>query len=668
MLLAKQIGRLAVALLGVILFSTAAYAQKAHRLRGLVHDITVAAEQSLLEPTVTGDAGFSTPSLKGVRLTAVHINDDQIIELDFSKELLAYSRGELEQVLDGVLHKIGDVTGALNDGYMVLVEGTPLHELFADADGLAAAAVAQDSERSQQESERKGAVAAVTTRAATSAGPLAGKRVVISPGHGWYWLESCSCWRLQRSYFWGIVEDFVNAEMVMYLNGELGSTGADVRPTREMNKSAGTGETGHAKWEEDAKYYVKAKGAPSSVWNYGGSDLDKDIDSRPLYANWVGADVMVSLHNNGSVSTGTETWYDNTNGQADKSKQLAQAIHNKVLNAIRQNYNSKWADRGVKGSNSYGENRLAKMPAVVIEVAFMDTKSPDNDALHDERFKQLVAKAINEGIQAYLGVTTAPSTGTLQVNATLNGNSSWTGAVNCQINGPAGFSLARVPATLPNMPTGQYSLSCGAGGPGTLVSISPSSSQNLGSSETKTFTLNFVQETVTTPTLSGPTSGFTNTPYAFLGSGASSTTGSPLTYEFEWGDGTQSSVTSSSASHNWNQMGNFSVRVRARSTRNSSVVSAYSNAVTIQIRTPAPPLTATCSANPNPVKINKTITWQAQGQGGSGSYSYNWYNGTTTQTYSKSYSSPSTVSNWVTITDRQNGSSKTGYCSLTVTK
>jgi hypothetical protein len=81
--------------------------------------------------------------------------------------------------------------------------------------------------------------------------------------------------------------------------------------------------------------------------------------------------------------------------------------------------------------------------------------------------------------------------GTIQIKATLNGNSSWTGNLNCNLNGPAASSFGFVPATFSNITTGQYSLNC-AGGPGTLQSISSSPSQNLEAGQTVTFTLNFV--------------------------------------------------------------------------------------------------------------------------------------------------------------------------------
>jgi hypothetical protein len=79
-------------------------------------------------------------------------------------------------------------------------------------------------------------------------------------------------------------------------------------------------------------------------------------------------------------------------------------------------------------------------------------------------------------------------------------------------------------------------------------------------------------------------------------------------------------------------------------------------------------LTASCSANPNPARVNNTITWRAQATGGSGSFSYRWLNGTTTPSYSKSYPTAQSVSNWVVITDTVLNQSQTGNCSLTVTK
>ena len=79
------------------------------------------------------------------------------------------------------------------------------------------------------------------------------------------------------------------------------------------DRLARPGPSGHPGWQEGAVYFVQALGAPPDVWNTGISDYARDINSRPLYANWIDADVVVSIHNNGGGGTGTETWYDETN-------------------------------------------------------------------------------------------------------------------------------------------------------------------------------------------------------------------------------------------------------------------------------------------------------------------------------------------------------------------
>jgi N-acetylmuramoyl-L-alanine amidase len=226
--------------------------------------------------------------------------------------------------------------------------------------------------------------------------------VLVSAGHGWYWNAETGAWLLQRDYYWDIVEDVVNWEIATYLWEELRALDLDARPTRRPDRAAGTGASGHPEWQESAKYFIKALGAPPSVWEVGANDYNQDINSRPLYCNWIDAAVMISIHNNGGGGTGTETWYDETNGQEAESRRLAQIINDRVVAAIRALYNPDWPDRGLRSCNGCkGENRLAARPAIILEIAFMDTKSPDNAALHDDTFKRIVARAIREGLQEW---------------------------------------------------------------------------------------------------------------------------------------------------------------------------------------------------------------------------------------------------------------------------
>lgn len=261
--------------------------------------------------------------------------------------------------------------------------------------------------------------APVPRTALAQSGPLSGKKIVVNPGHGWY-NKSGDNWDFQRSEYWGIREDLVNAEIAMYLVEDLKAMGADVYPTREMDKNAGNYNNDKPWWQVAARYYLKDRltGIPSSVWDISsdGTDYTKDINSRPYYANSLNADLMISIHNNGCRSPiakgstlddttscrGTETWYEKNMTKATESKILASLVQDRVINAIRGSLDSEWHTRGAKqAENRYGELLQADMPAALIEVAFHDRESPDNEMLHREDFKQIVAQAIADAIKDY---------------------------------------------------------------------------------------------------------------------------------------------------------------------------------------------------------------------------------------------------------------------------
>ena len=87
----------------------------------------------------------------------------------------------------------------------------------------------------------------------------------------------------------------------------------------------------------------------------------------------------------------------------------------------------------------------------------------------------------------------APTIGTINVNATLNG-APWSGPVWYTIKGPTTVSYKPVPCTFSASP-GTYTIGYGGGGPDflgwTFDSITPSLTQNLTSGATITFTFNF---------------------------------------------------------------------------------------------------------------------------------------------------------------------------------
>lgn len=233
-------------------------------------------------------------------------------------------------------------------------------------------------------------------------GPLAGVKIALSPGHGLYWNETYSEWMYQRAEFWGIREDTTNSEIIQRLKAKLESQGATVIDTREMDQNARIGVTGYPAWHEDARQFGIYLGLPSWVWNGSNTNYNSDIRTRPYMANYYGADLLISLHNNGWDGSlrGTETYWDYNNNPG--SQALATAVHNQIISTMTSAYGS-WTNRGIKTSyDDYGEINYAQMPAILVELAFMDNYE-DNQLLHQESFKLRAANAIADGICEFLG-------------------------------------------------------------------------------------------------------------------------------------------------------------------------------------------------------------------------------------------------------------------------
>ncbi len=263
------------------------------------------------------------------------------------------------------------------------------------------------SERTHVRTDDGSAVASAQAR-----GPLTGKKIVVSGGHGLYNDETYG-WTYQRELNysgWGITEDIVDAEIAMHLCTYLERAGATVYSARELNKSAGNGVSGSPKWKEAAKYYIQSQGAPSWVYDDPNvtTEQNKDIRARPNYANWRGADLSISIHNNACEShnaRGTSILYDISHSSlAATNAQLANTVHDKVYEVVRGHFDPAWPYRSVvETNNAYGEIRLCNMPSLIVECAFYDNYT-DNQALHSEVFKMAVARGMFEGICAFFGV------------------------------------------------------------------------------------------------------------------------------------------------------------------------------------------------------------------------------------------------------------------------
>lgn len=113
-------------------------------------------------------------------------------------------------------------------------------------------------------------------------------------------------------------------------------------------------------------------------------------------ANASGADIFVSLHCNAcnGIARGIETCCYDANSN---SGQLAVCIQNQLVSTLQQ-FDSDIPDRGIKERTGLAVLRGTDMPAVLIEIAFIN--QPDDAVLLAER-QDDISRAIARGITDY---------------------------------------------------------------------------------------------------------------------------------------------------------------------------------------------------------------------------------------------------------------------------
>ena len=141
---------------------------------------------------------------------------------------------------------------------------------------------------------------------------------------------------------------------------------------------------------------------------------------------------------------------------------------------------------------------------------------------------------------------------------------------------------------------------------------------NSNKSVTAHFTA--IVETVSAPSVpEGSTSGTVGLKYAYYPSGSSSNLGHPVEYQFDWGDGYYSNWSGSgNVSHTWSSAGTYSVRAQARSVSDVSVVSEWSDSLSVTISPALVPHTVDTNPTGLEIVVNgasytapQTFEWEA---------------------------------------------------------
>ncbi|RMH93761.1 N-acetylmuramoyl-L-alanine amidase [Lysobacter pythonis] len=204
-----------------------------------------------------------------------------------------------------------------------------------------------------------------------------------------------------------MTEDFITPYFARDLAVRLSSAGATVFKSR-TNEVPVHAPSGEQWWKIAARYYLQSQlPSETAIWNspptatHSLRERDEDIRSRPLYANHVGADHAIRLHTDGTDDTtvrGTRAYYQ-TGRTVDA--QLASQILCSMKQAIQSvaGY-ERWRVAEAPYPADKGENRLAAMPSVIIELGF-HSNAADALALQATSFRNAAVKGIERGITDY---------------------------------------------------------------------------------------------------------------------------------------------------------------------------------------------------------------------------------------------------------------------------
>ncbi|QHE63376.1 N-acetylmuramoyl-L-alanine amidase [Rossellomorea vietnamensis] len=182
------------------------------------------------------------------------------------------------------------------------------------------------------------------------AGPLAGKLIVVDPGHGYDDPGASDN---------DVIEKEVNLGVSTKLKRNLDANGAYTIMTRE-------------------------------------ADTYPTLSERAELANKQGADAFISVHTNAFPSNpnvdGTETYWDDTYAAA-KSQELATYINRELVDKLDTN------NRGVKNVN-FKVIRESTMPSVLVELAFL-TNEEDAAKLKSDYYREQAAIGITNGVLTF---------------------------------------------------------------------------------------------------------------------------------------------------------------------------------------------------------------------------------------------------------------------------
>lgn len=313
--------------------------------------------------------------------------NDRVIILNLSKGYLPkYNGGEYEDLQHQLsVNAMELLRESINiSGVRVLIDGKPIQHYIPDNAPTFSRPISRASEEY----------------------PL----VAVSAGHGVYFNYEFNDWRAQRDASNGIVEDFVTPGYVTDLTSLLLKRGivtvANPRSTSVTSAHLPSMQT----WYKMAARYNLEDWYPdkAEIWHSLPSDTgdmrerDEDIRSRALFANYINADALLSIHTNGVDNDpsvrGTRVYVQEareTDGQLARSILCYMKEKIQALPAYAD-----WTIATEPHTGNFGETRLANMPAAIVEVAF-HTNAQDALAIQDPSFRSAAMKGVEKGYRLF---------------------------------------------------------------------------------------------------------------------------------------------------------------------------------------------------------------------------------------------------------------------------
>ncbi|MEG2805846.1 N-acetylmuramoyl-L-alanine amidase [Stenotrophomonas sp.] len=314
----------------------------------------------------------------------------------------------------------------------------------------------------------------------------------VAAGHGYFLSHRTNAWVTTRDEHHGVNEGLLTPLYAAELKGlvEARSHMPVVRP-RVQDAGPIHEDSGFEWWTMAARYAI-ARQYPgeTSIWNtYAGSTLwdreeREDINSRPMLANHLNADVAIHLHSNAD-----------DNGTARGARVITQpgravdhALGRSVLCSMKEAIQSQpgyesFVVAPAPHEENKGENREAKMPSIIVETAF-HTHPDDARALLDPVFRTAAMKGVEKGYRLWaagkaceplvgerIARVSLPSGGAEDVEVAFKGNPEYPlRLVTVSAHCPPGWTCTEGTRTIasPDQPHA-IRLSCGAEAVGTLT-------------------------------------------------------------------------------------------------------------------------------------------------------------------------------------------------------